>query len=88
VFLGEINSELRQKLKIPREVQGAFVFDLYAYSTAARAGLRPGDIIQSINQQQVRSAAETSKLVEAAKGKHLLLRVWSNAGSHFILIED
>ena len=88
VFLGEINSELRQKLKMPREVQGAFVFDLHAYSAAAQAGLRPGDVIQSINQQQVRSAAETSQLAQAAKGKHLLLRVWSNAGSHFILIED
>lgn len=88
VFLGELNSELRQKLKMPREVQGAFVFDLHPYSTAAQAGLRPGDVIQSINQRQVRSAAETSQLAQAAKGKHILLRVWSNAGSHFILIED
>ena len=87
VFLGELNSELRQKLKIPSEVRGAFVFDLHPYSTAAQAGLRPGDVIQSINQQQVRSAAETSKLIEAAKDNHVLLRVWSNAGSHFILIE-
>jgi serine protease Do len=88
VFLGELNSELRQKLKIPRDVHGAFVFDLYAYSSAAQAGLRPGDVIQSINQQEIRSAAEASQLAQTAKDKHILLRAWSNAGSHFILIED
>jgi serine protease Do len=88
VFIGELNSELRQKLKIPRDVQGAFVFDLHAYSMAAQAGLRPGDVIQSINQQEIRNAAEASRLMQNAKDKRSLLRVWSNAGSHFILIED
>jgi len=88
VFIGELNSELRQKLKIPRDVQGAFVFDLHAYSMAAQAGLRPGDVIQSINRQEIRSAADASQLAQTAKDKHILLRVWSNAGSHFILIDD
>jgi serine protease Do len=88
VFMGELNSELRQKLKIPRDVHGAFVFDLHAYSLAAQAGLRPGDVIQSINQQEVKSAAEASQLAQTAKDKSILLRAWSNAGSHFILIEN
>ena len=88
VFLGELNRELRQKLKIPRDVHGAFVFDLHADSPAAQAGLRPGDVIQSINQHEIRSAAEPSQLAQSAKDKHTLLLVWSNAGSRFILIED
>ncbi len=88
VFLGELNSELRQKLKIPRDVHGAFVFDLHACSPAAQAGLRPGDVIQSINQHEIRSAAEPSQSAQSAKDKHILLLVWSNAGSRFILIED
>jgi len=88
VFIGELNNEIRQKLKIPSDVHGAFVFDLHAYSSAAQAGLRPGDVIQSINQQDIGSAAEASQLAQTAKDKHVLLRVWSNAGSRFILIED
>jgi len=88
VFIGELNNEIRRKLKIPGDVNGAFVFDLHAYSTAAQAGLRPGDVIQSINQQAIRSAAEASQLAQNAKDKHFLLRVWSNAGSRFILIEE
>ena len=88
VFLGELNSELRQRLRIPRDVQGAFVFDLHAYSPAAHAGLRPGDVIQSVNRQDVRNAGEASALTQNAKGTRALLRVWSGGGSHFILIED
>ena len=88
VIIGELNSEFRQKLSIPRDVQGAVVLDLHAYSAAAQAGLRPGDVILSINRKEVRNAGEASTLTQNAKDKRTLLRVWSNSGSHFILIED
>lgn len=87
VFIGQLNSELREQLKIPSDVQGVVVFDLYAASTAAQAGLRPGDVIQSINRQDARSAEEVSQLAQNTRGKRTLLRVWSNSGSHFILIQ-
>jgi serine protease Do len=86
VFLGELNSELRQKLRIPREVQGALVFYLHAYSLAAQAGLRPGDVILSINRQEVGNAGEAMRLMQNAKDRRALLRIWSNSGSHFVLI--
>jgi len=88
VFIGELNSELRQQLKIPSDVQGAVVFDLHPASAAARAGLRPGDVIQSVNLQDVRNAGEASRLAQHAKKKRTLLRVWSRSSSHFLLIED
>jgi serine protease Do len=88
VFIGELNSELRQKLKIPDDVQGAVVFDLHAYSMAARAGLRPGDVIVSINRQNIANAGEASRLMQHSKDNRTLLRVWSVSGSHFILIES
>jgi len=88
VIIGELNSELRQKLSIPRDVQGAVVLDLHTYSAAAQAGLRPGDVILSINRKEVRNAGDASQLTQNAKDKRTLLRVWSSSGSHFILIED
>jgi len=88
VIMGELNSELRQQLRIPSEVQGAVVLDLHSYSAAAQAGLRPGDVIQSINRQEVRNAGEALRLTQSARARRALLRVWSSSGSHFILIED
>ena len=88
VIIGELNRELRRELGIPREVQGAVVLDLQAYSAAAQAGLRPGDVILSINRKEVRNAGDASQLTQIAKDKRTLLRVWSHRGSHFLLIED
>jgi serine protease Do len=88
VIIGELNSELRQELGIPRDVQGAVVLGVNPFAAAAEAGLKPGDVILSINRKEVRNAGDTSQLTKNAKDKRALLRVWSNSGSHFILIED
>jgi Do/DeqQ family serine protease len=88
VLIGELNSELRQQLGIPPEVRGAVVLDLHAYSIAAQAGLRPGDVIQSINQQEISDSGDLSRLTQNPKDKRFLLRVWSNTGNHFVLVED
>jgi S1-C subfamily serine protease len=55
---------------------------------AAQAGLRPGDVIQSIGRHDIRNAGEVSALTQNANDRRVLLRVWSSNGSHFILIEN
>jgi len=87
VMIGELNNELRQQLKIPRNVTGALVFGVNPFSTAAEAGLKPGDVIESINRQEVGNAGEVSQLGQATRNKRMLLRVWGNSGSHFIVLE-
>ena len=86
VILGELNGELRQQLRIPGDVKGAVVLDLHAYSTAAQAGLRPGDVIESINRQDVANAAEALRFSQQLRSRHTLFRVWSRAGSRFVLV--
>jgi serine protease Do len=88
VVLIELSSQVRQHLRIPRDVQGAVVLDLHAYSAAAQTGLRPGDVIESINRQEVRNAEDVSRLTQNTGYKRALLRVWSRGGSRFIVVED
>ena len=87
VTIGELNSQLRQQLKVPRYVQGAVVLDVSPYSAAAGAGLRPGDVLQSVDRQEVTNSEEASRLTQNTSHKRMLLRVWSNSGSHFILVD-
>ena len=86
--IGELNSQLRQQLQIPRHVQGEVILGINPFSVAAAAGLKPGDVIQSINRQEVANAGEASRLTQECKDKHALLRVWSSGASHFVLVED
>lgn len=88
VVLIELSSQLRQHLRIPRDVQGALVLDLSAYCPAAHAGLRPGDVIESVNRHEVRTAEDVSRLTQTAGHKRALVRVWSHGASRFILVQD
>jgi serine protease Do len=87
VIIGELNNELRHQLNIPGNVQGALVFGVTSFSLAAEAGLKPGDVIESINRQEVSNGGEASRLAQATRNKRLLLRVWGNGSNHFLLVE-
>ena len=56
-------------------------------SPAAAAGLQPGDVILEINRKPVASADEAIELSHQVKDERVLLRVWSQGGSHYILVK-
>jgi serine protease Do len=61
-------------------------------STAAKAspiGLRPGDVIQEINREPVRNAAEAVDLSKKVKGKKVIsLLVWRDHGSFYVTVDN
>jgi len=88
VTVGDIDTMARSQFKIPSDVKGALVTAVDENSAAFEAGLREGDIIQAINRNPVKSADEAVAASEKIKNDKILLRVWSNGGSHFIAVNE
>ena len=55
-------------------------------SPAYAAGLRPGVVMQEINNQQVVSSQQAVEVSRQLRGQELLLRVWSDGGSRFMSV--
>jgi serine protease Do len=82
--LGDITPDVRQQLQAPDDVKGAVVERVLPGSPADNAGLRPGDVIISVNRHQTTSVSDVKKaLADIPKGQDALLLVRSNGGNTF-----
>ena len=86
VTVDDLTSRARRQYGIPERVEGALVVEVSPDSLAYKAGLRPGDVIMSINREPVRNADEAVRVANKIKGNRVLLRVWSHGGSHYLVI--
>ncbi len=72
--LQELTPELRNRLRLDSQVtDGVVVAGVEPGSPAARAGLRPGDVILEVDRQPVTSVKRFGQLWRDVKGKALLL---------------
>ena len=81
--LSPIDEEARRSFKIKDGVKGVVISSVEPNSAAADKGLRPGDVIEEINQQAVENPADVSKSIAALKNagkKSALLLVSNGAG--------
>jgi serine protease Do len=89
VTIGDLDRQIRQQFDLPGNVRGVVVTDIDPNSPAAEAGLKPGDVIQEINRKPVKTAEEAVKMTEkSTNDNRTLLRVWSNGGSHFVVVDE
>jgi serine protease Do len=89
VGVGDLDPQTRREFDIPAKIRGALVTSVEPDSAAAAAGLQPGDVIQEINRQPVKTADEAVKLTEkSGETKKTLLRVWSQRGSRFVVVDE
>ena len=84
----DINTQARREYNLPDKVHGALVTEVQADSAAAQAGLKAGDVILEINRQKVENADDAVRLTDHAKDKLTLLRVWSNGGAHYLVVDE
>jgi serine protease Do len=88
VTVDNLDHDTRQQLKIPDNVQGAFVTDVDPDSNSAEAGLQKGSVIVEINQQPVGDADGAIKLCKQAKGDQILLKVWRPGGTRYLTVDN
>jgi serine protease Do len=88
VTVSDLDQQTRQELKLPDNVKGVVITDVQADSPAAEAGLKQGDVIEAINRHPVKTAEEAVKLTEHVKDKVTLLRIWSDGGSHYVVVDE
>jgi serine protease Do len=88
VTVSDLDQQARRQFDLPQHVHGVVVTDVAADSAAAEAGIKPGDVIQEINHKPVKTAEEAVKMTEKTDTKTTLLRVWSNGGSHYVVVDE
>jgi serine protease Do len=88
VGVSDLDRQTRQELKVPEHIKGAVITEVQPDSPAAEAGLKQGDIILEINRQPVKTANEAVRMTEHPKDKITLLRVWSNGGSRYVVVDE
>ena len=85
VTVQDLTPAIRNQLGLRSDTPGVVISDLDADSPAARVGLQPGDVIQSINRQRVETVEDFDRLASDATGE-TLLRVNRQGSGGFVVI--
>ena len=67
VQITNLADEYRESLGLPATQKGAYVAEVTPDAPAARGGLRPGDVVVSLNGKAVEGSTELTRAVGAAK---------------------
>ncbi|NHO31441.1 DegQ family serine endoprotease [Acetobacter fallax] len=88
VSLAPLSGDVRQQLGLDQSVKGVVISDVKPGSPADQAGIRPGDIIQAVGDQQVDNPKATVTAVASAlKARQaVLLRVLRDGQSLFVAV--
>jgi len=88
--LAAITPQTREEMGIPESVQGVVITDVDSDGTAAEQGLRPGDIIEQVGQNDVRTPEDVGAIVAAAaaaKQEAVLLLVNREGNEVFVAVK-
>jgi len=87
--LAEITPALREKFKLDEEARGVVVTEVADDGVAFEKGVRPGDLIVEVSQQEVTSPDQViGKIDDARKegSKRILLLIEGQSGLRFVAL--
>lgn len=82
-----LNTNIRQRYRIPSEINGVVVTAVNANSKAAQAGFEVGDIIAQVENITIKTPTDLSNAFARFKGKNKRVLVYSASGTKTILIK-
>jgi serine protease Do len=83
--LSAIDPALRRRYHIPKEVEGVVVTNVASDSSAATAGIEPGDVIVQVDQKPVKTPQQAAEeLRQAAANGDILLLLNRQGKSQFV----
>ena len=89
ITLSSLNQDIRMRQNIPKNVSGLLVTKVEQNTDAEIKGIRPGDIIQEINQTTVNDINEFKKIMNSLKGskKGVLLLINRQGNINFVALK-
>ncbi len=90
VTVVEISDSTREKYTIPTNVRGLVVVEVDELSDSALKGLRPGDVIDEVQQVHIENVADADAALSKAKQGSkatVLLRVTSSGGIRYVAVK-
>lgn len=88
--LSGITSKIRERYKLADDVQGVLVLNVSDDSAAGEKGIRPGDLIVEVSQEEVETPDQVADKVAVAKKagkKSILLLVKGQGGLRFVAVK-
>ena len=81
-----LTPEIAQQLKVPASTQGVVIEEIDPAGAAAEAGLARGDVIEEVNRQPVRSAADLKAAIDKSGNKPALLLINRAGTSAYVTV--
>ena len=81
IKLLSLTDEIRIRQNIPEDIYGLLVVNVEQNSEAERKGIRPGDIIQEVNQTPVNKIDDLKAVIKKASNKKGVLLLVNRQGN-------
>jgi serine protease Do len=86
ISVAPLTPELAARAKAPKDTQGLFVEDVNPEGRAAAAGIQPGDVIQEVNRQAVRSVDDLRAAAKKSSDRPTLVLVNRQGNDLFLTV--
>ncbi|MBO0726079.1 MAG: DegQ family serine endoprotease [Blastocatellia bacterium] len=83
-----LTPELAERLGLSRNAHGLVIKDVDPAGAAAEAGLQPGDVIEQVNRQPVRSEGDLKSALSRAESQPLLLLINRRGASAYLTVRQ